>query len=102
MYQLNRRFAQAVLATASTTLAIGSAHALNPQPLPPKMLYSSGAFAWRALNPQPLPPRVTSASSRVAWRALNPQPLPPKPVPILRSSSTLSINAIIGSSRIRF
>jgi hypothetical protein len=40
---------------------VGTARALNPQPLPPGFK--------RALNPQPLPPGLK--------RALNPQPLPP-------------------------
>ena len=57
--------------------------ALNPQPLPPKLLglnqfVNPGVAA--AINPQPLPPRNFGQSQFVSPGAavsLNPQPLPP-------------------------
>jgi hypothetical protein len=49
----HQRLAAAAALFALSTIAMGSAHALNPQPLPPKTF----GFEERMLNPQPLPPR---------------------------------------------
>jgi hypothetical protein len=55
----------AAVATASFAVAASPAAALNPQPLPPRVVRPTTVF----LNPQPLPPG--------AKVFLNPQPLPP-------------------------
>ena len=65
------------LALSTAFVLAQSAHALNPQPLPPRQVVMFDRFTRVALNPQPLPPRdaTISLGSRVA---LNPQPLPPR------------------------
>jgi hypothetical protein len=69
------------LAAVALVATATAAHALNPQPLPPRV---SGAavndgFSSRALNPQPLPPKESGfQSGSFSNRMLNPQPLPPR------------------------
>lgn len=63
--------------------------AINPQPLPPRVLFSSYFRPGVAvsLNPQPLPPKEIFRSQSSVFRvvrlgsvvSLNPQPLPPEP-----------------------
>ena len=54
-----KRTATALAALAALVLAAGPALALNPQPLPPKVLKYNvyGKHSWVLLNPQPLPPK---------------------------------------------
>ncbi len=70
----------ALAALVAPLLASGAAHALNPQPLPPKALGSSFVNPGiKALNPQPLPPKSLGSSFvNPGIKALNPQPLPPR------------------------
>jgi hypothetical protein len=71
------------LVAKQSLLSKGSAVMLNPQPLPPKDIYSFGSRGGQVmLNPQPLPPKaITSFASRGSAVMLNPQPLPPEPPP---------------------
>ena len=54
-----KRVLVALAALATLALAAGPALALNPQPLPPKVLKYNvyGKYNWVLLNPQPLPPK---------------------------------------------
>lgn len=76
-----------MLAAKQSLLSRGSAVMLNPQPLPPKEVYSFGSRGSEVmLNPQPLPPdpppnAIRSFRSRGSEVMLNPQPLPPEPPP---------------------
>ena len=69
--------ARLAIAISTAFVLTQAAHALNPQPLPPRQGVMVDRWARVALNPQPLPPRdvTVGLASRVA---LNPQPLPPR------------------------
>ena len=83
------RLAFAVSAAIALSQA---AHALNPQPLPPRDARFVGLAPRVALNPQPLPPRQVVINSDVSRVALNPQPLPPRESRFLSPASRVALN----------
>ena len=72
-----RLLAVSGLACVAAGFAAESASALNPQPLPPRLV---SAFinpgTLDSLNPQPIPPGVIFRSPG-SLVSLNPQPIPP-------------------------
>ena len=88
-------FSMGVRLAAAVSMAFAltqGAHALNPQPLPPRDASMVSLASRVALNPQPLPPRDATIFGQASRVALNPQPLPPRQVTVLSPASRVALN----------